>query len=168
MFSRWAWPLLALATAGVLGDFLLAAGNWTHSTNLFSELHFTPGYNEAGQWDIITGGNWTPTDHIDMNLLGEAVAYLCPCPMPPCDVEDGPEKPGYNTSVFSCVDESSLEVKHAVCTVFHAKRTNVTCVTPKYTISCDVPAYDPSMPISDWHKRAAAWEGRPEQLMDAR
>ena len=30
-------------------DFLFAAGNWTHSTNLFSELHFVPGYNEAGR-----------------------------------------------------------------------------------------------------------------------
>ena len=22
------------------GDFLISAGNWTHSTNMFSELHF--------------------------------------------------------------------------------------------------------------------------------
>ena len=143
--------LLAFSTAGILGDFLLAAGNWTHSTNLFSELHFTAGYNEAGQWDIITGGNWSPTDHMDMNLLGEAAAYLCPCPSPPCVGEEGRPKLGYNSSVFTCVArENRSELSYVVCTVFHADRSNVTCITPRHAISCDVPPFDPSVPISNW------------------
>ena len=126
---------MLLLTAAVASDFLLAAGNWTHSTSLFSNYHFIPGYNEAGDWDVITGGNWTATNHSDANLVGDASIYLCPCPEPPCDADPEPPMPGFSTSVFACVDQQTLNMSHAVCTVFHAERSNVTCVTPSHAVS---------------------------------
>ena len=141
------WRLGALVLLGALGrvaaDFLFAAGNWTHDTNLFSTLHFLPGYNAAGEWDIITGGNWTPTNHTDLRMLGDAAVYLCPCPMPPCEIEDGPAKPGFNTSIFTCVDPEQRNASYAMCTTYHADSTNVTCVTPEFAVSCDLPQFEP-------------------------
>ena len=65
--------LLAVAIARPLvGDFVLPAGNWTRRTSLFSHQHFIPGYNEAGEWDVLSGGNWTATNHSDANLVGDA------------------------------------------------------------------------------------------------
>ena len=49
--------LAALQPVPTLADFLLAAGNWTRNTNMFETYHFVPGYNEAGEWDVLTGGN---------------------------------------------------------------------------------------------------------------
>ena len=146
------WPhlcVLLLATF-VSADFMLAAGNWTHSTSLFSTYHFTPGYNEAGEWDVLTGGNWTPTNHSDVNLVGDAAVYVCPCPEPPCEVDEGPPMPGYNSSVFACFDQGSGNVSYAVCTVHHGERTNVTCVTPHFAVSCDIPAYDANESLIRW------------------
>ncbi len=133
-----------------LSDFLYPAGNWTHSTNLFSELHFIPGYNEAGEWTVLTGGNWTPTDHSDANLIGDAAVYMCPCPQPPCEADEGPPKPGYNSSVFPCFDADSGNIRHAVCTVFHKDQSNVTCLTPRHAVICDVPALDVNASLSQW------------------
>lgn len=150
------WPapgaslaLLLLLAPGAGADFMFPAGNWTHSTNLFSALHFVPGYNEAGEWDLLTGGNWTATNHSDANLVGDAAAYLCPCPQPPCETSAGPPKPGYNTSVFACLSEA-LNMSHAVCTTFHRDRTNVTCVTPTHAVVCDVPAFTPNATLLNW------------------
>ena len=78
-------PLLLLLLTPTSADFQLFAGNWTHSTNLFANYHFIPGYNALGEWDILTGGNWTATNHSDANLVGDAEVYLCPCPEPPCN-----------------------------------------------------------------------------------
>ena len=139
-----------LAPLAVLGDFLYPAGNWTHSTSLFSSLHFVPGYNEAGQWDVLTGGNWTPTNHSDVNLIGDAAMYMCPCPQPPCEADAGPPKPGYNSSVFPCLDLDHGNVSHAVCTVFHRDRTNVTCLTPRHAVICDVPTFDVNATLGYW------------------
>jgi len=135
--------LLLLAARRCGSDSLLSAGNWTHSTSMFSELHFVPGYNAAGEWDILTGGNWTPTNHTDLRMVGDAAVYLCPCPLPPCELEDGPPKPGFNTSVYTCVDDATHNTSHVVCSIFHRDRTNVTCVTPQYAITCEVPAHEP-------------------------
>ena len=90
--------LLLCVGEKVAADFLFAASKWTRSTNLFSRYHFVPGYNEAGQWDVLTGGNWTATNHSDANLIGDAAVYICPCPEPPC--EEDPE-PGLLFSLFS-------------------------------------------------------------------
>lgn len=175
--TRWRVPLLLLLLAVPPGaaDFKLSAGNWTHSTSLFSEYHFVPGYNEKGEWDIITGGNCAPlvapltlpgmlpiahtrlcvfasgtaTNHTDANLIGDAQIYLCPCPEPPCDEDPEPPTPGYSTSVFGCVDQE-VNVSHAVCTVYHAERSNVTCVTPTHAVSCDVPGYDDATNLVKW------------------
>ena len=142
--------LLAALLSAAAADFLLPAGNWTHSTNLFSTYHFVAGYNEQGEWDLITGGNWTPTNHSDVNLVGDAQIYVCPCPEPPCEPDEGPPPPGYNSSVFACLDPSSGNVSHAVCTVYHAERSNVTCVTPRHAIVCDLPQYDEAAPLVRW------------------
>ena len=131
-------------------DFLLPAGNWTHSTNLFSELHFVPGYNEAGEWEVLTGGNWTPTNHSDVNLVGDAAIYMCPCPEPPCEPDDGPAKPGFNSSLFACVDQQSGNVSYAVCTIFHGDASNVTCVTPTHALVCEIPHLDAQAPLVEW------------------
>ena len=140
-------------------DFRLTAGNWTHSTNLFSELHFVPGYNEAGQWDILTGGNWTPTNHSDVSFVGDAAAYLCPCPLPPCAADTGPVKPGFNTSVFTCLDSgsgggsvnlSAVAPSFVACTVFHGERTNVTCVTAQHAIACELPSLEENNTLQNW------------------
>ena len=40
--------LLLLFLRSTTTDFLFAAGNWTHSTNLFSELHFVPATTRRG------------------------------------------------------------------------------------------------------------------------
>ena len=141
-----AFTLLSVAEA----DFKLPAGNWTHSTSLFANYHFVPGYNQAGEWDLLTGGNWTPTNHSDANLIGDAEIYLCPCPDPPCDEDPEPEKPGFTTSVFGCVDQETLNITHAVCTVFHATKTNVTCVTPDHSIACDVPGFESNGTLVRW------------------
>ena len=147
--------LLLLFLRSTTTDFLFAAGNWTHSTNLFSELHFVPGYNEAGQWDILTGGNWTATNHTDLRLLGDAAVYLCPCPLPPCAVEDGPPKPGFNTSIFTCMEPRTHNLSYVACTIFHGERTNVTCVTPEFAVACDVPAFEPDNALRKWWQNNA-------------
>ena len=141
--------LLMLVAQQCSADFMLAAGNWTHSTDLFSKYHFVPGYNEKGEWDILTGGNWTATNHSDANLIGDAQIYLCPCPDPPCAPDPEPATPGYTTNVFGCVDPTA-NVSHAVFTVYHASRTNVTCVTPRHAVSCDVPAFDVNSSLLRW------------------
>ena len=150
MQTQWRMLLALEAVSLSHADFMMPAGNWTHSTNLFSLLHFVPGYNEAGEWDLITGGNWTPTNHTDVNLIGDAAIYVCPCPEPPCEPDEGPQKSGFNSSVFGCVDTDTGNVTHAVCTVFHAERTNVTCVTPSHAVSCDIPSYDADAPLFRW------------------
>ena len=147
--------LLLLFLRSTTTDFLFAAGNWTHSTNLFSELHFVPGYNEAGRWDILTGGNWTATNHTDLRLLGDAAVYLCPCPLPPCAVEDGPPKPGFNTSIFTCMEPRTHNLSYVACTIFHGERTNVTCVTPEFAVACDVPAFEPDNALRKWWQNNA-------------
>ena len=139
--------LLALV-APAFGDFLYAAGNWTRKTNMFSEQHFVPGYNEAGHWDIITGGNWSETAHVDLRLLGDAAAHICPCPNPPCAADEGPPKPGFNTSAYACLPPDRSNATYVICSVFHEQRTNVTCVGPEYAVACDIPKYDPSVPVS--------------------
>ena len=152
MAARW-WLLFALGRARA--DFLLSAGNWTHSTNLFANYHFVPGYNEAGRWDILTGGNWTATNHTDLRLLGDAAVYLCPCPLPPCAVEDGPPKPGFNTSIFTCMEPRTHNLSYVACTIFHGERTNVTCVTPEFAVACDVPAFEPDNALRKWWQNNA-------------
>ena len=140
--------LIGLAAA----DFLLPAGNWTRRTNEFSQYHFSPGYNEAGVWDIVTGGNWSETAHVDLRLLGDAAAYVCPCPLPPCAPDEGPPKPGFNTSIFTCIDPAARwtgNTTYVACTVFHQERTNITCVSPTFAVSCDVPSYDPDVPVTE-------------------
>ena len=148
--------LVALLLAAVHADFILPAGNFTHSTNLFANYHFVPGYNAAGEWDLLTGGNWTPTNHSDAHLVGDAEIYLCPCPEPPCDPDPEPTKPGYSTSVFACLDQQTLNVTHAACTVFHATRTNVTCVTPSHAVSCDIPGFDSNNSLLQWWQNEEA------------
>jgi len=139
---------LASLPARVGADFLHAAGNWTHRTNMFTDYHFVPGYNEAGQWDILTGGNWSESNHLDLRLLGDAAAFVCPCPHPPCAPDEGPRKPGFNTSIFACVDPANraANASYVVCSVFHTERTNITCVSPGYAVSCDIPAFWPDAP----------------------
>ena len=137
------WLVMVIVWLPTLrADFMLTAGNWTHATNLFATYNFVPGHNSAGEWSLRTGGNWTPTNHTDANLVGDAGIYLCPCPDPPCSADPEPSKPGYSTSVFACVEQDTLNVSHAVCTVFHEKRNNVTCVTRSHAISCDLPSFD--------------------------
>ena len=157
MATTTCWLLLMSLLMHAVADFLLPAGNWTHSTNLFSELHFVPGYNEAGHWDILTGGNWTPTNHSDVSFVGDAAAYLCPCPNPPCAEDTGPIKPGFNSSIFTCLDSggaaSSLgsgALRFAACTVYHGERTNVTCVTPQHAVACELPEFEPNNTLREW------------------
>jgi len=108
----------------------------------------------AGEWTVLVGGNWTPTNHSNAHLVGDAEIYLCPCPEPPCDADPEPPKPGYSTSVFPCVSQDTLNASHTVCTVFHSPRTNVTCVTPSHAISCDVPAFDDNNSLVHWWENA--------------
>ena len=140
--------LLLLLTP--LSDFIYPAGNWTHLTNLFSEVHYLPGYNADGEWTVLTGGNWTPTNHSDVNLIGDAAVYICPCPQPPCGEPPLPPSPGYNSSVFPCLDSESGNVSHAVCTVFYRDKSNVTCLTPNHAVICEIPALDVNATLGQW------------------
>ena len=147
--------VVAIALARPLvADFVLSAGNWTRRTSLFSEQHFIPGYNEAGEWDIITGGNWSETAHIDLRLLGDAAAYICKCPNPPCEPYEAgepggpPARPGFNTSVYTCSNPGA-NASFVVCSIFHAERSNITCVSPGFAVSCDIPSFHPDSPIAD-------------------
>ena len=146
--------VVAIALARPLvADFVLSAGNWTRRTSLFSEQHFIPGYNEAGEWDIITGGNWSETAHIDLRLIGDAAAYICQCPNPPCEPYEAgepggpPARPGFNTSVYTCANPGA-NASFVVCSIFHAERSNITCVSPGFAVSCDIPSFHPDSPIA--------------------
>lgn len=160
--ARAAWLLLLLSLLAAArrcsADFRYAAGNWTTQTNLFSELHFVPGYNQDGEWEVLTGGNWTPTNHSDANMVGSASAYICPCPLPPCEPVELPPPAAFKSTVFPCVGAATMNVSYAVCTVFHsnASTTNVTCVTPKHAVICDIPSYDANASLANWWENEAA------------
>ena len=96
----------------------------------------------------------TPTNHTDVNLVGDAVIYLCPCPEPPCEPDPLPATPGHSTSVFGCLSDTTLNLSHAVCTVFHKERSNVTCVTPTLAVACDVPGFDSNASLLRWWDNA--------------
>jgi hypothetical protein len=36
-----------------------------------------------------------------------------------------------------------------VCSIFHAERSNITCVSPGFAVSCDIPSFHPDSPIAD-------------------
>ena len=78
-----------------------------------------------------------------------------PVPLPPCAVEDGPPKPGFNTSIFTCMEPRTHNLSYVACTIFHGERTNVTCVTPEFAVACDVPAFEPDNALRKWWQNNA-------------